>query len=216
MMFDDDADTSGVLCVPAAPDVAGDGTRPLPVPCANTNALQSTRRDRYPNRWRKGQSGNPNDRPLGSRHRATVLAESLLDGQTKELIQKTIDLALAGDPTALRLCLERVIAPRRDRPVSFRLPPMNCAADAVGALASIADGVAMGELTPAEAADLTKVIESYRAAIEAEGFERRLAALEEAQRNSILTSEATPVVIRFVTADAGAINESGESQSTKP
>jgi hypothetical protein len=111
-----------------------------------------------------------------------VLAEALLDGQTTQLIQKTIDLALAGDPVALRLCVERVIAPRRDRPVSFRLPPMTCAADVVGALASIADGVALGELTPAEAADLTKVIESYRGAIETEDFERRLTALEEAQQ----------------------------------
>jgi hypothetical protein len=157
-MIGDDTGARGGHRLPTVPDVPDDATAALTVACANTNALQSAPGDRYPNRWRKGQSGNPNGRPLGSRHRATVLAESLLDGQTAELIQKTIDLALAGDPVALRLCVERVIAPRRDRPVSFRLPPMSCAADAVGALASIADGVAMGELTPAEAADLTKVI----------------------------------------------------------
>jgi hypothetical protein len=116
--------------------------------------LQSADGERYPNRWRKGQSGNPKGRPLGSRHRATVLAEGLLDGQTAALIQKAIDLALAGDAVALRLCIDRVIAPRRDRPVSFRLPPITFAADVVTALASTADGVASGELTPAEAADL--------------------------------------------------------------
>jgi hypothetical protein len=144
-----------------------------------------------------------------------VLAESLFDGQTAELIQKTIDLALAGDPVARRLCVERVIAPRRDRPVSFRLPPMNCAADVVGALASIADGVASGELTPAEAADLTKVIESYRGAIEAEDFARRLTALEDAQRKSIRTPGASPVVLQFVTVDTAASNESGERVPAK-
>ena len=211
MMLDDDTGAKDVPCV--APDAPGGGARPLPVPCANTRALQSADGDRYPNRWRKGQSGNPKGRPLGSRHRATVLAESLFDGQTAELIQKTIDLALAGDPVALRLCIERVIAPRRDRPLSFRLPPMNCTADVVAALASIADGVAMGELTPAEAADLTKVIESYRGAVEAEDFERRLTALEE---RSILKSEAAaPVVISFVTVDASASTGNGDCESTK-
>jgi hypothetical protein len=90
---------------------------------------------------------------------------------------------------------------------------MNCTADVVAALASIADGVAMGELTPAEAADLTKVIESYRGAVEAEDFERRLTALEE---RSILKSEAAaPVVISFVTVDASASTGNGDCESTK-
>jgi hypothetical protein len=144
-----------------------------------------------------------------------VLAEGLLDGQTAALIQKAINLALAGDPVALRLCVERVIAPRRDRPVSFRLPPMTCAADVVTALASIADGVASGELTPAEAADLTKVTESYRGAIVTEDFERRLTALEDARRGSTLMSEPSPTVIQFVTVDAAASDESGERGSAK-
>jgi hypothetical protein len=137
--------------------------------------------DRYPNRWRPGQSGNPGGRPLGSRHRATVLAESLLDGQTTELVQKTIDLALAGDTTALRLCLERIIPPRRDRPVNFRLPTINSATDALAAIEAITDGVATGEVTPAEAAELAKVVEAYRNAVETVEIERRLSALETAE-----------------------------------
>jgi Family of unknown function (DUF5681) len=126
-------------------------------------------------------SGNPNGRPLGSRHRATVLAENLLDGQTEELIQKTIELALSGDSTALRLCIERIIAPRRDRPVNFRLPVLNSADDTVAAIVAITDGVASGELTPAEAAELAKVVEAYRSAVESAEIERRLSALEEVQ-----------------------------------
>jgi Family of unknown function (DUF5681) len=134
-----------------------------------------------PNRWRPGQSGNPNGRPLGSRHRATVLAKALFDGQTAELIQKTIDLALAGDSTALRLCIDRIIAPRRDRPVNFRLPAINSAEGVLAAIEAIADGVATGELTPAEAGELAKVVEAYRNAVETAEIERRLSALETAQ-----------------------------------
>jgi hypothetical protein len=161
-------------------------TGALPVPCAKTHELQSTPPPgRYPNRWRKGQSANPSGRPLGSRHRATLLAENLLDGQTEELIRKTIDLALSGDSTALRLCMERIVAPRRDRPVNFRLPALNSASDVVAAIEAIADGVASGELTPAEAAELSKVVEAYRSAVETAEIERRLTALEELQGKEI-------------------------------
>ena len=121
-------------------DAASDGSSVLlPVPFAKTNEIQ-TAPIRYPNRWRKGQSGNPNGRPRGSRHRATLLAENLFDGQTEELIQKAIDLALDGDTTALRLCIERIIAPRRDRPVNFRLPLLNSAEDVLLAIGAITEG----------------------------------------------------------------------------
>jgi hypothetical protein len=110
-----------------------------------------------------------------------VLAEALFDGQTTELIQKTIDLALAGDSTALRLCIERIVAPRRDRPVNFRLPPLNSAEDALAAIGAITEGVTIGELTPAEAAELAKVVEAYRNAVETVEIERRLTALEASQ-----------------------------------
>jgi hypothetical protein len=110
-----------------------------------------------------------------------VLAESLLDGQTQELVQKTIDLALEGDSTALRLCIERIIAPRRDRPVDFKLPALGCTEDAMAAISAIADGVASGELTPAEAAELARVVETWRSIVETAEIERRLRALEEAQ-----------------------------------
>jgi hypothetical protein len=178
-MRTDDADGGNAAMPPGG--LANAVVRVLPAPCANTREMQCHPDDHYPNRWRKGQSGNPKGRPLGSRHRATVLAESLLDGQTEELIQKTIDLALGGDSTALRLCIERIIAPRRDRPVNFRLPALNSADDAVAAFGAIMDGVANGELTPGEAAELAKVVEAYRNAVETAEIERRLSALEEFQ-----------------------------------
>jgi hypothetical protein len=182
MMLPDDPTVDDTTPIESAahgpPNVAAGA---LPVPCAKTHDIQSTPAGRYPNRWRKGQSGNPSGRPLGSRHSATLLAENLLDGQTAELIRKTIDLALSGDSVALRLCLERIVAPRRDRPVNFRLPVLNSASDVVAAIEAIADGVASGELTPCEAAELSKVVEAYRNAVETAEIERRLTALEELQ-----------------------------------
>ena len=59
-------------------------------------------------RWAKGTSGNPAGRPTGSRNKATLYFEELLDGQGEALIKKAVELSLKGDTTALRLCLERI------------------------------------------------------------------------------------------------------------
>ena len=49
----------------------------------------------------------------------------MLEGEAEQLTRKVIELVLAGDITALRLCLERLIPPRKDRPIHLILPPMD-------------------------------------------------------------------------------------------
>jgi hypothetical protein len=81
--------------------------------------------DRDPRgRWQKGVSGNPLGPPAGSRHRTTRAVEALLDGEAEGLTRKAVEMALAGDTVALRLCLERLVPPRKDRPVALALPPL--------------------------------------------------------------------------------------------
>ena len=128
----------------------------------------------------KGFSGNPAGRPLGSRNHATRTAEILLDGEAEALTRKAVSLALDGDALALRLCLDRVIAPRRDRPAQFALPPIADAADAANTMAAITSAVAEGALTPGEGAEVAKVVDTYVRTLEASDFERRLKALEAA------------------------------------
>ena len=60
----------------------------------------------------KGQSGNPKGRPRGSRNRSTQAMQLVLDGQAEALTRKAVALALGGDATGLRLCLERFLPPR--------------------------------------------------------------------------------------------------------
>src|SRR5829696_2810004 len=83
-------------------------------------------------RGRPFERGNPG-RPKGARHKATLAAEALLDGEAEGLTRKAVELALSGDTVALRMCLERVVPARKDRPVSFSLPDIQTAADAVKA-----------------------------------------------------------------------------------
>jgi hypothetical protein len=138
-------------------------------------------------KFKKGQSGNPAGRPTGSRNKATMLAEKLFDeklfGEDKRadaIITKAIELAESGDTACIRLCLDRIAPPRKDRPVCFELPRMTESKDAVSASAAIVEAIATGELTPAEATELSKVVDSYARVLQAVEFEERLSKLEKA------------------------------------
>jgi hypothetical protein len=92
----------------------------------------------------KGQSGNPGGRPRGSSNRATRAAEMLLDGEATALTRKAVELALAGDQAALRLCLDRTVAPRRDRAVELALPPIRGADDILAAIKVVSGAAGCG------------------------------------------------------------------------
>jgi Family of unknown function (DUF5681) len=126
----------------------------------------------------KGQSGNPAGKPPGARHRATMAAEALLDGEVQALTRKAIERALEGDGVALRLCLERILPARKDRPVKFDLPPVGTASDISKALGAIAKAMAAGELTPDEAGTVATPMEAHRKAIETVELEERVRRLE--------------------------------------
>ena len=122
--------------------------------------------------------GNPG-RPVGARHKTTTAILSLMDGQGEALTQKAIDLALDGDTTALRLCIERIAPTRKDAPVTFDLPEMSGASDAATAAGAVLASVSQGELTPSEGAHVMGLIDSYRRTLEITDLEQRIAALEE-------------------------------------
>jgi hypothetical protein len=126
----------------------------------------------------KGQSGNPDGRAAGSRNKATLAAETLLDGQSDGLTQLAVDRAFAGSDLALKLCLDRIIAPRRERIVRFALPRIESAADLAATPGAITAAVAEGELTPGEALELAQVVQTFINAIETSDFERRLQLVE--------------------------------------
>lgn len=87
-------------------------------------------------------------------------------------------MAKDGDMTAIRLCMDRIVPPRKDRPIPFPMPKMETAADAVKASAAVIAAVAEGELTPSEAAELTTMVEAFARTIEVADLETRLIALE--------------------------------------
>ena len=71
-----------------------------------------------------GNSG----RPKGSRNKATLAIESLLQGQAEALTQTAVTKALEGDSVALRLCMDRIAPAPKDAAVNFYCfsPPKLC------------------------------------------------------------------------------------------
>jgi hypothetical protein len=134
-------------------------------------------------RFAPGQSGNPAGKPKGTRHRATLAVEALLEGEADKLTRKAVDLALAGDTTALRLCLERIAPPRKDRAVAFALADLVNAEDAVRAMAALVGAVAAGELTPSEASELSRLVEVFTKAVDTHELQQRLTTLEDRLAN---------------------------------
>jgi hypothetical protein len=141
-------------------------------------AAENTARKQRGQPFRKGQSGNPRGRPPGARNAATVIAEQLLDGAAAVLTRKVIDKAKEGDITALRLCLDRILPPRRERPLQFKMPTLRCAGDAATAMAMLTQAVAKGDITASEATELSKLVENFVRALEASDFDKRLQVLE--------------------------------------
>jgi hypothetical protein len=118
-------------------------------------------------------------RPQGSKHKATLAVEALLDGEIETITRKVVEKAKEGDLLAARLCLERVMPPAKSRRVNLDLPKIETPQDLVVALAEVIDAMGAGEIALDEAAVVAGVLEAKRKAIETVELERRLAALEQ-------------------------------------
>ena len=114
----------------------------------------------------------------GSRHRVTRAIEALLEGQHEALTAKAVRMALDGDTTALRLCLDRLAPPKKDSTLVLDLPLVRSARDAVTASAMVLAAVSGGEITPDEAGRVMALLSAHKAIIEAGDHELRIADLE--------------------------------------
>jgi hypothetical protein len=104
--------------------------------------------------------------------------EALIADRSEEIINKTIEKAIAGDANILRALMRTMVPPRRDRPVEFELPPINTPADAAAASAAVLAACADGTLTPSEARDVMGLIATHMQTIEVLALEQRVSDLE--------------------------------------
>jgi hypothetical protein len=130
-------------------------------------------------RFSPGNCANPSGRPRGSLNKATLLAQALIDGEGEQIVRKTLELAKAGDGAALRIVMDRLLPPRKDRHVEFQLRSVTDAQTAAAAISELIDAVAGGQLSASEAEGLAGLIERRARLSELAEIEMRLRALEE-------------------------------------
>jgi hypothetical protein len=96
-----------------------------------------------------GRSGDPAARKR-AHNLATLAAQALLEGEAEELTRACIDKAKRGDSAALRIVMERILPPIRQRAIHVDLPHVASAADLRLAFDRILEAVAIGKMTPGE------------------------------------------------------------------
>jgi len=124
-----------------------------------------------------GKSGNPAGKPPGAKHKATILAQTLFEGEAETLIRKIIELAKEGDLQALKVCIDRLCPPLKAQsaPVQIALPKTESIADLATAFIEAA---ADGRLPPDVAAQLVSAVGTLARVVEIDELKERLSALE--------------------------------------
>jgi len=127
--------------------------------------------------FKPGKSGNPKGRPKGIADRRVALRQ-LFQPYAGELIGKAMELALAGDTQAIKICIDRIVPPVKEEPIAVTLPKIDSPEDCTKAQAAVLNAVAAGEMLPGEGQTLSSLIDAQRRAYETTELTKRLEALE--------------------------------------
>ena len=109
-----------------------------------------------------------------------MLIERIGEDAAEAILKKVIAKARRGDMRAAEIVLRRVWPEPRGRKVSFKMPPIELAADAPQAIAAIVSAVGEGVLTPSEGQECARLVAEYTECLQAHSFEQRLDALDKA------------------------------------
>ncbi len=104
------------------------------------------------------------------------MLRELLEPHAKVLVKKAVDLALEGDTTALRLCLERLIPPKKAKDDPVRIDGLS--GTLTEQATKVIQSMAEGDITPAETAAVIQAIAGHARITEIDELERRIVKLE--------------------------------------
>jgi hypothetical protein len=126
-------------------------------------------------KFKPGHSGNPKGKPRGAKDKRTELRE-LLKPHAGKLIKKAVDLAMSGDTTALKLCLDRIVAPIKPQgvPVSINSPGGSLTQQGSAIIAAATEGL----IPPDDASQFLRALAAQAKLVEIEDLESRISTLE--------------------------------------
>jgi hypothetical protein len=126
--------------------------------------------------FQKGESGNPAGRPKGAPDRRQIVRQ-MLAPHAPELVEKAVEMALAGDASMLKLCLDKLIPNARERSaVKFDVDKGLAAAGS-----GVIGQVSLGDLSVEEGRSVLDLLTIQGKLQEQDELAVRVAALEEAQ-----------------------------------
>ena len=129
--------------------------------------------------FQKGQSGHPQGRAKGSRNKATMMAQVLIDGDYEKIIEGVKHKAFVeGDTRAYKLLIERLVPPRRSRDLNLELPAIKTASDVIVAMGEVFAAMARGAITAEEVRELSTLLDVGRRTLENVDHESRILELE--------------------------------------
>jgi len=150
--------------------------------------MNGTSKNEKKTKGRLFQPGNKfgKGRPLGSRNKASIVLQSMIEGEGEDVVRSLIKQALDGNTAAAKILVERIVPPAKERAVSIELPKVVNATDAINAATEVLANFAAGEITPSEMNTAITALTKFSGMIEAADFDKRLTDLEEqfAERNS--------------------------------
>ncbi|WP_133126810.1 DUF5681 domain-containing protein [Legionella nagasakiensis] len=131
-------------------------------------------------KYKKGQSGNPTGKKVGTLNKRTKLAK-LLEPHAEKLVDKTVELALDGDVNALRLCIERLIPKATSQNIELDIKDFNIESlDNLSAVGKeIILSIASGAISPDDARQLMGVLDAQRKLVEHVDIVRKVDELSE-------------------------------------
>lgn len=89
-----------------------------------------------PNFYKGMPSANPKGRPKGSLNKYTELSRTLMSERGPEIVEKVIEMALEGDRTCLKMCMDRILPPKRDVEIKHDgASPINIVVEQIGSQA---------------------------------------------------------------------------------
>jgi hypothetical protein len=152
-------------------------------------------------------------RPHGSRNKATLVLQEMLDDHGESITRKCALLAMQGDPTALRLCMERLIPPKKDHAVIFKGLPTTSAREVAAAMDAVLRDMAVGQITPAESQMIMASLEGRHRIIRSVDHEARMDKLE---AGSDAAAEPEGRFISFPEDNEEDSDESKSEETEKP
>lgn len=135
-------------------------------------------------RGRPFQPGNSfgRGRPKGSPNKPKAAGLRLLEEYAEHLIRKCLSMALDGDRSCMRLCIERIIPLRRDPPIEINLPAIRVAEDLGRMAEKVTQGIRRGTITPQEGETIMRILESRTRVMESVEYGKRIEELEQASK----------------------------------